>query len=208
LFIIFGGTDTLVNKYFKKKIRVSVMPIIGTTRLSLCPFSSRDAQRVQLLAGDEAIASGAINMPHPYTDGLAESWISTHEDEYQKGNSLILAITLSESGLLIGSIGLYINRKHQNAELGYWIGREYWGNGYCTEAVNAFVDYAFMKLKLNKVYAHYISRNDASGKVLQKNGFMTEGLLKKHVRYKDTYQDIICAGLLRSDYIQNKKEPL
>lgn len=181
--------------------------MIETQRLSLRPFTSMDSRRVQYLAGDEAIASGAINMPHPYTDGLAESWIATHETEYQKGNSLILAITFKENHLLIGSIGLYINSKHQNAELGYWIGKEYWGNGYCTEAVSAIVDYAFGKLNLNKIYAHYILRNGASGKVLHKNGFTQEGLMKKHVKYNEQFEDIVCMGLLSSEYLQNKKEP-
>lgn len=146
-------------------------------------------------------------MPHPYTDGIAETWISAHEDEFQKGNSLILAITDREKNILIGSVGLYINKKHQHAELGYWIGKEYWGNGYCTEAVAAVLDYGFNKIALNKIFAHYICRNDASGKVLRKNGFVSEGLMRKHVRYKDIYEDMECLGLLRSDYLKNKKEP-
>jgi [ribosomal protein S5]-alanine N-acetyltransferase len=146
-------------------------------------------------------------MPHPYTDGIAETWISSHEDEYQKGNSLILAITIKETRVLIGSIGLYINKRHQHAELGYWIGREFWNNGFCTEAVSAIVDYSFRKLYLNKIFAYYITRNNASGKVLLKNGFIHEGLMKKHVKYKDTFEDLECLGLLRSDYLKNKKEP-
>ncbi len=146
-------------------------------------------------------------MPHPYTDGIAESWISTHEDEYQKGNSLILAVTIKETRILIGSIGLYINKKHQHAELGYWIGRDFWSNGYCTEAVSSVVNYSFHKLNLNKIFAHHISRNNASGKVLQKNGFVYEGLMRKHVKYKDVFEDIECLSLLRADYLKKKKEP-
>lgn len=202
-----GGYFTLVNKYFKKRVRVSSIPYIEAERLVLRPFSNKDARRVQLLAGDESIASGAINMPHPYTDGIAESWISTHEDEYQKGHSLILAITIKETRVLIGSIGLYINKRHQNAEIGYWIGRDFWNNGYCTEAVSAVVNYSFHKLDLNKIFAHYICRNDASGKVLQKNGFIVEGLMRKHVKYNGIFEDMHCLGLLRADFLNNKKEP-
>ena len=175
--------------------------------LRLRPFNLKDSRRVQLLAGDEAIASGAINMPHPYTNEVAESWISSHEEEYQKGNSLILAITLKETELLIGSIGLYINKKHQHAELGYWIGKEYWGKGYCTEAVAGVINYSFPKLNLHKIFAYYLCRNYASGKVLKKNGFKSEGLLHEHVKYKHVFEDIECLGLLHSEFKENKKEP-
>lgn len=184
------------------------MPNIETERLFLRPFSYKDARRVQLLAGDEAIASGAINMPHPYTDGIAESWISTHESEFQKGNSLILAVSIKDVGILIGSIGLYINKKHQHAELGYWIGREFWGKGYCTEAVAGVIDFSFYKLDMNKIFAHYIVRNNASSKVLQKNGFVVEGRMRSHVKYRDVFEDIECQSILRSDYVKKNKEPL
>ena len=153
-----------------------------------------------MLAGDESIASGAINLPFPYQDGVAESWINTHESEFAKGNSVILAITLREIGTLIGSIGIYINRKHNNAELGYWIGKEYWGNHYCTEAVRGMVLHAFQSIQLNKVFAYFLHRNPASGKVLIKNGFTSEGFLKQHVKYNDKYEDIECYSLLKSDF--------
>jgi RimJ/RimL family protein N-acetyltransferase len=166
----------------------------------LRPFSLKDAKRVQLLAGDEAIAAGAINIPHPYLDGLAESWISSHNSEFEKGNSLILALTLKDSGELIGSVGLYINTRHQHAELGYWIGRDYWCNGYCAEAVAGILEYAFEKLSLNKIFAYFLNRNQASGKVLIKNGFVKEGSFRQHVRYKDRFEDIECYSLLKTEY--------
>ena len=121
----------------------------------LRPFCLSDAKRVQLLAGDESIVAGAINFPYPYNDGVAESWINTHKREYQKGNSLILAITLKDSGTLMGSIGLYINKKHNHAELGYWIGKDYWGNHYCTEAVRGILTHAFNNIHLNKIYCPF-----------------------------------------------------
>ncbi len=194
----------MVNKYFKRKIRVSPIPVIETAKLRLRPFILKDSHRVQLLAGDEAIASGAINIPHPYLSGVAESWISSHENEFLNGNSLILAISLKDTGLLIGSIGLYINSKHQHAELGYWIGKDYWGEGYCSEAVSGIIKYAFEKLLLNKIFANFISRNQASGKVLIKNGFVKEGYLKKHVKYKNDFEDIECYSLLKIDYFQRR----
>jgi [ribosomal protein S5]-alanine N-acetyltransferase len=170
--------------------------------LLLRPFRLSDAKRVQLLAGDEAIAAGAINIPHPYTDGIAESWINNHQREYEKGNSLILAITIKDKDLLIGSIGLYINKKHQHAELGYWVGKDYWGKGYCSEAVAGVIKYAFCNIALNKIYANFLTRNPASGKVLMKNGFTKEGYFRQHVKYFEKFEDIECFGLLQSEYLK------
>ena len=189
-------------KNFCKK--VSKIPSLNTERLLLRPFEIKDAKRVQLLAGDEAIANGAINLPYPYIEGIAESWIVSHEIEFIKGSSLILAITLKEPALLIGSIGLYIYSKHQHAELGYWIGKDYWGNGYCSEAVAEIIKYAFEKLSLNKIYAHYLCRNQASGKVLLKNGFSKEGFFRQHVKYNNVFEDIECFSLLSMDYMKMK----
>jgi len=176
------------------------LPIIETAMLKLRPFDQSDSERVKLLAGDEAIASGAINIPHPYLKSFAESWIKTHEIEFLKGNSLILAITKKETGILIGSIGLYINKNHQHAELGYWVGKEYWGNGHCSEAVSAVVNHAFEKLNLNKIFAYFISRNPASGKVLAKNNFTKEGFFRQHVKYHEHFEDIECFSLLKADH--------
>lgn len=189
-----------LRKYFKRTKQKSNIPTLDLDRLVLRPFSYSDAKRVQLLAGDEAIASGAINIPHPYLDGLAESWINSHNSEFKKGNSLILAMTKKDSDTLIGSIGLYINSKHKHAELGYWIGRDYWGNGYCSEAVAGIINYAFEKLLLNKIFAYFLTRNLASGKVLIKNGFKKEGSFRQHVLYKEKFEDIECYSLLKAEY--------
>ena len=182
-------------------IRTVTIPTIDIARLSLRPFTARDAKRVQLLAGDEAVANGAINLPHPYDIGIARSWIKTHEAEFIKGNSLILAIINKSDNLLIGSIGLHINKKNKYAELGYWIGKEYWNNGFCSEAVSGIVNYAFEKLHLNKIFANFITSNVASGKVLEKNGFIKEGHFKQHVKCNGRYEDIECFGLLKKDHI-------
>ena len=95
---------SFLRKYFNRPKALPGIPTLELDRLILRPFLYKDATRVQLLAGDESIASGAINLPHPYLDGVAESWINTHENEFKKGNSLILAITKKGSKELIGSI--------------------------------------------------------------------------------------------------------
>jgi ribosomal-protein-alanine N-acetyltransferase len=93
----------------------------------------------------------------------------------------VFTILTSSEKRLVGLIGLssidFINR---NAELGYFIGPEYWGRGYATEAVGLALKYAFEWLNLKKVYARVFEPNIASSKVLEKNGFQLVGRMRKH----------------------------
>ena len=145
-------------------------PILMTERLQLRPFRQTDAKRVQQLAGDHRIADVTQNIPHPYQDGMAESWICTHESVWQAQRAIIYAITLQQAPTeIIGAISL-IDLTTIEAELGYWIGVPYWGKGYCSEAAQAVIHYAFNTLSLQRIYCHHLLRNPASGRVMQKAG--------------------------------------
>jgi RimJ/RimL family protein N-acetyltransferase len=98
---------------------------------------------VQLLAGDRAVAATTKNIPHPYEDGMAKTWISLHQERFDKGEDVVFAIVLKAGGELIGAIGLVLKLNQENAELGYWIGKPFWGQGYCTEAGRGVLKYAF-----------------------------------------------------------------
>ncbi|PJA11681.1 MAG: hypothetical protein COX65_09825 [Elusimicrobia bacterium CG_4_10_14_0_2_um_filter_56_8] len=82
-------------------------------------------------------------------------------------------------GRVAGSVGLSGICGHR-AELGYWLGVEYWGQGIVTEAVKMVTRYAFKELGLRRVYAHVVPANKASARVLEKAGYKYEGLLRKH----------------------------
>jgi hypothetical protein len=109
-------------------------PTLETPRVLLRPFTLSDAAVVQQLAGDYAIADTTLNIPHPYSDGVAEEWIAGQHADFEAGTRVTYAITLRELGELIGAIGLGIEHRFDRAEMGYWIGKPYWGHGYCTEA--------------------------------------------------------------------------
>jgi RimJ/RimL family protein N-acetyltransferase len=150
-------------------------PSIETKRLILRGFSNEDASEVQRLAGDKAIASTTLRIPHPYEDGVAEKWIGTHLADFEQGKAVNFAITSRKTGCLIGAIGLTINKEHESAELGYWIGKQYWNNGYCTEAAKAVLRYGFEEQGLNRIQAQHFKRNPASGRVMQAIGMLYEG---------------------------------
>lgn len=167
-------------------------PEITTVRLLLRKFSAEDAKDVQRMAGSEAVASNTLAMPFPYLDGMAEAWIATHEKEFEEGKSAVFAITLKESGQLIGAIGLSMQLHYKLAELGYWVGEDFWNRGYCTEAVKAVLDFAFNTLHLHKVTANHFAGNPASGRVMEKAGMHYEATLKSHILHWGKYKDLVC----------------
>jgi ribosomal-protein-alanine N-acetyltransferase len=84
--------------------------------------------------------------------------------------------------------------------MGYWIGKTYWGRGYGTEAARAVLAYGFDTLGLNRIYAHCLTRNPPSARVLRKIGMAPEGRLRQHVKKWDVYEDIDQFGILRKDF--------
>ncbi len=176
------------------------LPVIVSERLELRPCEYTDAADVQRLAGDFSVADTTLNVPHPYSDGMAEEWISGHAPAFASLTGLTLAITDRLSGDLLGTIGLRIRRSHDSAELGYWIGAEFRTRGYCTEAGVAILSYGFERLNLNRVHATHLKRNPASGRVMQKLGMRLEGEQLQHVKKWGRYEDLVLYGLLREDW--------
>lgn len=178
------------------------MPTIKLERLYLRPFTLDDSKTVQKLAGDKEVAKKTLDIPYPYEDGIAEKWINTHDEEYTNNKSLTLAIIHIKGEDLIGAIGLKLNNKDENGELGYWVGREYWNDGYCTEAAKGIVKYGFEEMKLNRIYANHLKKNPASGKVMEKIGMKYEGLFRKHVKNRGEFEDLVYYGILKEEYLK------
>ena len=174
------------------------MPILQTKRLLLRPYASTDAPTVQRLAGDREVAATAMNIPHPYEDGVAEAWIETRAPKWEAREALVLAVTSEADGLL-GTMSLQLALAHRRAELGYWIGVPFWNRGYATEAAGAIVTYGFDELGLNRIEAHHFTRNPASGRVMEKVGMTREGILRQRVLKGDKLEDLALYAILRSD---------
>ena len=97
---------------------------------------------------------------------------------------------------MIGAIGLEVNKEDHNAELGYWLGREFWNQGYCTEAAKSVIEFGFETVGLRRIASEHMARNPASGKVMQKAGLTREGLRRKHVRKWGVFEDVVVYGIL------------
>jgi RimJ/RimL family protein N-acetyltransferase len=176
------------------------IPRLETERLILRPFGPADAAEVMRLAGDRAIADTTTHIPHPYQAGMAEEWISRHQDTFDKDQGVALAITRKTDGALVGAISLMGMVKGHQAELGYWIGKPYWSHGYCTEAARVLLRYAFCDLGLVRVHASHFTRNPASGRVMQKIGMRHEGCRRHHVIKWDMTEDLEVYGILKPEW--------
>jgi ribosomal-protein-alanine N-acetyltransferase len=171
-------------------------PTLLTPRLVLRPFALADAPRIRELAGAAEIADTTLSIPHPYPDGAAEQWIALHGEAYARCAAANWAIVPKDDGAPAGAIGLVITREHSRAELGYWVGKPYWGRGYCTEAAREVVRFAFEGLELTRVVACHFSRNPASGAVMRKVGMRYEGTFRRHVRKWGKLEDVEFYGIL------------
>ncbi|UCD23720.1 MAG: GNAT family N-acetyltransferase [Gemmatimonadota bacterium] len=175
------------------------IPTLSTNRLILRPFNLNDAARVRELAGDREVAATTANIPHPYEEGMAEEWIAGHAGSFESGKTVTLAIVL-EPEELIGAVGLVLNELHRSAELGYWIGKPYWNQGYCTEAAQEMVRYGFEVLGLNRIQARYMTKNPASGRVMEKLGMSHEGVLRQSLTRFGTFEDAAMYSILHDEY--------
>lgn len=184
------------------------IPTLETPRLVLRPFELEDAPEVKRLAGDRAIADTTLNIPHPYEEGMAEEWISRHSEAFAQDNGVTFAITRRADGSLMGAIGLMGLVKGHQAELGYWIGKPYWRQGFCSEAGQAVLEYGFRHWNLIRIHACHLSRNPASGRVMQKLGMAHEGCRRCHVRKWDQFEDLELYGILRIEWNRGDLPPL
>ena len=139
-------------------------------------------------------------LPHPYTVEMAESWIKAHPRLIENGNAYPFAVILESENKLIGTMTVRVDKSHNKGELAYWIGKEYWGKGYATEAAKEVIDFGFNKLNLNRIWAPIMSKNIASGKVLKNAGLTYEGTLRQDILKWNQYEDVEIYGALKNEY--------
>lgn len=163
--------------------------------IALRPIELSDIEQIAQLCNDPDIAKTTARLPYPYTVNDAKTWLS-----YIENTEAEHVFAISYENEMIGVIGLVHEPEHDRAEIGYWLGKEYWNKGIATAAVEMMLGYAFTVLKVNKIYAQVFAANSASAKVLTKNGFILEGCLKQHYNRMGTVHDIMCFGLVKANY--------
>ena len=150
---------------------------LRTERLTLRAWRASDAAAMHRLVNDWEVVKTLARVPFPYPADLADEWIASTLARISAGESYDLAIVGEENGaeLLVGAIGLTLNRAQREAELGYWVGRKYWGHGVAPEACRRLLDWAFATLDLDRVVASALEDNQRSAAVLQRLGLREAG---------------------------------
>jgi ribosomal-protein-alanine N-acetyltransferase len=170
---------------------------LQTERLTLRAHALSDIPALIPLIGAREVAATTLRIPHPYTESDARDFIAATQEDFSSGSGLRLGIVLRASDTLCGGVGLRIKADHRRAELGYWIGVPYWGNGYATEAARAVVKYGFETLGLHRIFASHFANNPASARVLRKIGMRHEGSLRAHILKWGEFLDLEMYGMVR-----------
>jgi len=177
-------------------------PILETDQLRLRPLASADAPAIQKAAAVREVADTMISIPHPYPDGEAERFVTHQKMENRAGRAFSFVIESGSGGVFCGLIEIRdIDREHSQGELSFWLAPDAWGRGYMSEVVGVVMNYGFETLGLNRLYAYHMLRNPATGRVLEKNGFRREGILRQRVRKWDRYEDVALWAVLKEDRV-------
>ena len=149
---------------------------IKTDRLILKkPKSKQDILSIVSQIGDWEVVKWLAMVPYPYTYNDCESYL-------KESNNNELALNIFLDNQLIGGVGLHLHNDNYY-ELGYWLGKDYWGKGYATESSKYLLEYALGKLDSPKIKSGYFIDSLPSGNVLKKLGFKEIGIEK---RYSDS----------------------
>lgn len=162
------------------------------SRSSLRPWMPGDEESLVRHANSRVIWRNLRDaFPHPYTLADAERWIQIANPTTSIANFAIVV-----EGAAVGGIGLALKDDvfRRSAEIGYWLGEEYWGRGIVTEAAHAVTDYAFATFDLCRVYAGVFEWNPASMRVLEKAGYEFECRMRKSItKDGETIDELIYA---------------
>ena len=150
-------------------------PIIETRRLRLRAPRIDDATRIGLLASDFAIARMTTRMPWPYTRRDADGFVARCQAQDRRRDATFV-IDLEDEGP-VGVLGFFTPTQG-HLEVGYWVGRPYWGRGLATEAVQGALTWARDAWRRKVVVAGHFADNPASGQVLVKAGFLYTGVVE------------------------------
>lgn len=177
----------------------SHLPILETDRLILRPMRLSDARDLYAYASDPQVSRHVLWETHQ-SISQSRAMLRGALWQYRKGLPSSYAITLKNSGRMIGTIGfMWVNTDHKSAEVGYSLSRAYWNQGLMTEALRRIVEFGFEELKLNRIEAQYELDNPASGHVMAHVGMRYEGTMRQRLKNKGRFVDVAVCAILRGD---------
>lgn len=176
------------------------LPVLETERLRLRKLSMRDAGDVFEYASVPEVAE---HVTWEYHRNISDSmhYLRFITQQYQDGIPSPWGIVHRELGKLIGTIGYHVwSIANHYGEVGYALSKEFWNQGYTTEAFNEVIRFGFERMRLQRVEATCKPANTASEKVMIKCGLQFEGILKKKLYAKGEFHDLKLYSLLKEDW--------
>ena len=144
-----------------------------TALITLVPLALRHSAAVQRLVTSDRSVAEQTRLPDPYPEDGAARWTEYARPRHEQGAEYTFAV--EHDGAVVGACDLIVKADRREAELGYWIGRPYWGRGFATEAALAAVAFAFERTDVDRVVALPLADNAPSRRVLEKAGLRLRG---------------------------------
>jgi len=148
---------------------------LETDRFLLRPLRAEDAAELHRLVNDWEVAKMLARVPFPYPRDLADEWIASTAERLAGGEAYHLAIARREDDVMVGCVGLTLDRAGRSAELGYWVGRRHWGQGIAPEVAGRLARWAIAHLDIDRLTASALAENGRSAAVLKRIGFREAG---------------------------------
>lgn len=174
------------------------LPRVGD-RVRLRAPSEADVDALAELADDPEVARWTF-VPEPYLPSDATAFVRQSRMKIRTEEAYPMVIERLDGEALVGTLALdRVDRWARRADVGYWLGEPYRGQGLASEALELALAIAFEDLDLIRVQARVFPGNEASIRLLERHGFVEEGRLRRHVRHRGAYRDEIVYGRLRED---------
>lgn len=151
--------------------------LIQTERTTLRFPEKRDITALVWYLNDPDVVYQLRELPQPYTADEGRKFLEISSNSRSKGYSLELAIEYKDTGELIGTIGAkFPSHDKKQTEIGYWLGKPFWGMGIMSETIKAFLEFITKEYNPEVFFAYVYGGNEASFSVLEKQGFINKGL--------------------------------
>lgn len=181
-------------------MNISTFPVLETDRLMLRQVDTDDAESVlRYLSDQEVMKYYGLEPFDSINDALDE--ISWYQSIFEENTGIRWGITIKNQNEVIGSCG-FLNRipKHYRSEIGFELSKDYWGQGIASEALKAICKYGFEQLNLQRIEALIEPPNLSSQRLVERLGFIREGLLRNYEFTSGKFDDLYMYSLLRKEF--------
>lgn len=177
----------------------SGFPALQTSRLDLVEITADHRKDIFKLFADVEVTR-FYNVVPLKEEKEAQRYIDWFASRFSDGLGVRWGIALKGQRRIIGTLGFNHYIKDHRGNIGYDLMKEHWNGGYISEALRTIIEYGFHVLEINRLEAEVMQSNTASERVLEKLGFVREGVLRQWMLWNNRYYDMTMFSLLRSDW--------